>query len=148
MHEFKCQNVHNSRYSLWTHLIFVSHLSPHAVHSLLKSAFNSIAIEKEKLKQMVSEQDHNKGHSTQMARLRQSLSQVNDIMCFLLISHFHRMGVEAVRHGGVKIVCNSPKTLSVSIKFCYFSSIKGQGEGQNQPNLLANIYVFCLIEYF
>ncbi|XP_036601535.1 oxysterol-binding protein-related protein 6 isoform X2 [Trichosurus vulpecula] len=45
------------------------------VHSLLKSAFNSIAIEKEKLKQMVSEQDHNQGHSTQMARLRQSLSQ-------------------------------------------------------------------------
>ncbi|XP_045662156.1 oxysterol-binding protein-related protein 6 isoform X12 [Ursus americanus] len=48
------------------------------VHSLLKSAFNSIAIEKEKLKQMVSEQDHNKGHSTQMARLRQSLSQASD----------------------------------------------------------------------
>ncbi|XP_043848141.1 oxysterol-binding protein-related protein 6 isoform X7 [Dromiciops gliroides] len=45
------------------------------VHSLLKSAFNSIAIEKEKLKQMVSEQDHNQGQSTQMARLRQSLSQ-------------------------------------------------------------------------
>uniref|UniRef100_A0A7N4PD35 Oxysterol-binding protein n=1 Tax=Sarcophilus harrisii TaxID=9305 RepID=A0A7N4PD35_SARHA len=45
------------------------------VHSLLKSAFNSIAIEKEKLKQIVSEQDHNQGHSTQMARLRQSLSQ-------------------------------------------------------------------------
>ncbi|XP_055966092.1 oxysterol-binding protein-related protein 6 isoform X3 [Sorex fumeus] len=45
------------------------------VHSLLKSAFNSIAIEKEKLKQMVSEQDHNKGHGTHMARLRQSLSQ-------------------------------------------------------------------------
>nr|XP_020012612.1 oxysterol-binding protein-related protein 6 isoform X5 [Castor canadensis] len=48
------------------------------VHSLLKSAFNSIAIEKEKLKQMVSEQDRNKGHSTQMARLRQSLSQDGD----------------------------------------------------------------------
>uniref|UniRef100_A0A2K5CI52 Oxysterol-binding protein n=1 Tax=Aotus nancymaae TaxID=37293 RepID=A0A2K5CI52_AOTNA len=48
------------------------------VHSLLKSAFNSIAIEKEKLKQMVSEQDHSKGHSTQMARLRQSLSQASD----------------------------------------------------------------------
>nr|XP_012418975.1 PREDICTED: oxysterol-binding protein-related protein 6 isoform X6 [Odobenus rosmarus divergens] len=46
------------------------------VHSLLKSAFNSIAIEKEKLKQMVSEQGHSKGPSTQMARLRQSLSQV------------------------------------------------------------------------
>eukprot|EP00074_Homo_sapiens_P111862 XP_024308423.1 oxysterol-binding protein-related protein 6 isoform X13 [Homo sapiens] len=48
------------------------------VHSLLKSAFNSIAIEKEKLKQMVSEQDHSKGHSTQMARLRQSLSQAGE----------------------------------------------------------------------
>ncbi|KAL4688695.1 hypothetical protein H8959_004947, partial [Pygathrix nigripes] len=49
--------------------------SGYNIHSLLKSAFNSIAIEKEKLKQMVSEQDHSKGHSTQMARLRQSLSQ-------------------------------------------------------------------------
>ncbi|XP_078183386.1 oxysterol-binding protein-related protein 6 isoform X22 [Callithrix jacchus] len=48
------------------------------VHSLLKSAFNSIAIEKEKLKQMVSEQDHSKGHNTQMARLRQSLSQAGE----------------------------------------------------------------------
>ncbi|XP_043433104.1 oxysterol-binding protein-related protein 6 isoform X16 [Leopardus geoffroyi] len=48
------------------------------VHSLLKSAFNSIAIEKEKLKQIVSEQDHNKGHSTQVARLRQSLSQAGE----------------------------------------------------------------------
>ncbi|XP_075385644.1 oxysterol-binding protein-related protein 6 isoform X2 [Tenrec ecaudatus] len=45
------------------------------VHSLLKSAFNSIAIEKEKLKQVVSEQEHNTGHSAQVARLRQSLSQ-------------------------------------------------------------------------
>ncbi|XP_077175706.1 oxysterol-binding protein-related protein 6 isoform X3 [Paroedura picta] len=44
------------------------------VHSLLKSAFNSIAIEKEKLKQMVSEQDFT-GHNTQLTRLRQSLSQ-------------------------------------------------------------------------
>nr|XP_012418976.1 PREDICTED: oxysterol-binding protein-related protein 6 isoform X7 [Odobenus rosmarus divergens] len=48
------------------------------VHSLLKSAFNSIAIEKEKLKQMVSEQGHSKGPSTQMARLRQSLSQAGE----------------------------------------------------------------------
>ncbi|XP_058296761.1 oxysterol-binding protein-related protein 6 isoform X7 [Hylobates moloch] len=48
------------------------------VHSLLKSAFNSIAIEKEKLKQMVSEQDHSKGHNMQMARLRQSLSQAGE----------------------------------------------------------------------
>lgn len=44
------------------------------VHSLLKSAYNTIAIEKEKMKQMVSEQDYS-GHNTQIARLRQSLSQ-------------------------------------------------------------------------
>uniref|UniRef100_A0A672TLU5 Oxysterol-binding protein n=1 Tax=Strigops habroptila TaxID=2489341 RepID=A0A672TLU5_STRHB len=44
------------------------------VHSLLKSAFNSIAIEKEKLKQIVSEQDL-AGHNAQVAHLRQSLSQ-------------------------------------------------------------------------
>ncbi|XP_074856835.1 oxysterol-binding protein-related protein 6 isoform X2 [Carettochelys insculpta] len=44
------------------------------VHSLLKSAFNSIAIEKEKLKQMVSEHDVI-GHNAQVTRLRQSLSQ-------------------------------------------------------------------------
>ncbi|XP_059583230.1 oxysterol-binding protein-related protein 6 isoform X2 [Alligator mississippiensis] len=44
------------------------------VHSLLKSAFNSIAIEKEKLKQIVSEQDVT-GHNAQIAHLRQSLSQ-------------------------------------------------------------------------
>uniref|UniRef100_A0A8C6J9V6 Uncharacterized protein n=1 Tax=Melopsittacus undulatus TaxID=13146 RepID=A0A8C6J9V6_MELUD len=44
------------------------------VHSLLKSAFNSIAIEKEKLKQIVSEQDLT-GHNAQVAHLRQSLSQ-------------------------------------------------------------------------
>ncbi|XP_030064722.1 oxysterol-binding protein-related protein 6 [Microcaecilia unicolor] len=44
------------------------------VHSLLKSAFNTIAIEKEKLKQMVSEQDYT-GQNTQIVRLRHSLSQ-------------------------------------------------------------------------
>ncbi|KAM6460565.1 oxysterol-binding protein-related protein 6 isoform 3-T8 [Liasis olivaceus] len=44
------------------------------VHALLKSAFNSIAIEKEKLKQMVTEHDF-AGHNTQMIHLRQSLSQ-------------------------------------------------------------------------
>ncbi|XP_070587938.1 oxysterol-binding protein-related protein 6 isoform X3 [Erythrolamprus reginae] len=47
------------------------------VHSLLKSAFNSIAIEKEKLKQMVTEHDF-AGHNTQMMRLRQSLSQTGE----------------------------------------------------------------------
>ncbi|CAJ0942336.1 unnamed protein product [Ranitomeya imitator] len=44
------------------------------VHSLLKSAYNTIAIEKEKMKQMVSEQDYS-NHNTQITRLRQSLSQ-------------------------------------------------------------------------
>uniref|UniRef100_A0A8D0GM24 Oxysterol-binding protein n=1 Tax=Sphenodon punctatus TaxID=8508 RepID=A0A8D0GM24_SPHPU len=47
------------------------------VHSLLKSAFNSIAIEKEKLKQMVSEHDFT-GHNAQITRLRQSLSQTGE----------------------------------------------------------------------
>uniref|UniRef100_A0A8C6J8Y7 Oxysterol-binding protein n=1 Tax=Melopsittacus undulatus TaxID=13146 RepID=A0A8C6J8Y7_MELUD len=47
------------------------------VHSLLKSAFNSIAIEKEKLKQIVSEQDLT-GHNAQVAHLRQSLSQTGE----------------------------------------------------------------------
>ncbi|XP_039195302.1 oxysterol-binding protein-related protein 6 isoform X7 [Crotalus tigris] len=47
------------------------------VHSLLKSAFNSIAIEKEKLKQMVSDHDF-AGRNTQMIRLRQSLSQTGE----------------------------------------------------------------------
>ncbi|XP_014104882.1 PREDICTED: oxysterol-binding protein-related protein 6 isoform X2 [Pseudopodoces humilis] len=47
------------------------------VHSLLKSAFNSIAIEKEKLKQIVSEHDLT-GHNAQIAHLRQSLSQTGE----------------------------------------------------------------------
>ncbi|XP_034990457.1 oxysterol-binding protein-related protein 6 isoform X6 [Zootoca vivipara] len=47
------------------------------VHSLLRSAFNSIAIEKEKLKQMVSEHDF-AGHNTQITCLRQSLSQAGE----------------------------------------------------------------------
>lgn len=82
--ELKCWEVYNSVYSFQTHLMFCFLLStPHPVHSLLKSAFNSIAIEKEKLKQMVSEQEHNKGQK-QMARLRQSLAQVNERICFTL----------------------------------------------------------------
>ncbi|XP_051479220.1 oxysterol-binding protein-related protein 6 isoform X5 [Apus apus] len=47
------------------------------VHSLLKSAFNSIAIEKEKLKQIVSEQDLT-SHNAQVACLRQSLQQTGE----------------------------------------------------------------------
>lgn len=55
--------------------VFFFFFSFRLVHSLLKSAFNSIAIEKEKLKQIVSEQDLI-GHNAQIAHLRQSLSQV------------------------------------------------------------------------
>ncbi|XP_040297244.1 oxysterol-binding protein-related protein 6 isoform X1 [Bufo bufo] len=44
------------------------------VHSLLKSAYNTIAIEKEKMKQMVSEQDYS-SQNTHIVRLRHSLSQ-------------------------------------------------------------------------
>ncbi|XP_066431877.1 oxysterol-binding protein-related protein 6 isoform X3 [Eleutherodactylus coqui] len=47
------------------------------VHSLLKSAYNTVAIEKEKMKQMVSEQDYS-SQNTQIARLRQSLSQTGE----------------------------------------------------------------------
>ncbi|OXB78023.1 UNVERIFIED_CONTAM: hypothetical protein H355_009594, partial [Colinus virginianus] len=60
------------------------------VHSLLKSAFNSIAIEKEKLKQIVSEQDLT-GHNSQIAHLRQSLSQV---LHSLLKSAFNSIAIE------------------------------------------------------
>ncbi|XP_041940474.1 oxysterol-binding protein-related protein 6 isoform X2 [Alosa sapidissima] len=44
------------------------------VHSLLKSAFNTVAIEKEKIKQALSEQEQ-AGQSTQIVTLRRSLSQ-------------------------------------------------------------------------
>ncbi|XP_043931249.1 oxysterol-binding protein-related protein 6 isoform X2 [Protopterus annectens] len=45
------------------------------VHALLKSSFNTIAIEKEKLKQMVSDQEQ-ASLTSQILSLRQSLSQV------------------------------------------------------------------------
>ncbi|KAL6484654.1 hypothetical protein MHYP_G00066990 [Metynnis hypsauchen] len=44
------------------------------VHSLLKSAFNTVAIEKEKIKQVLSEQEHS-SQSAQIVTLRRSLSQ-------------------------------------------------------------------------
>lgn len=46
-----------------------------AVHSLLKSAFNTVAIEKEKIKQILSDQEQS-GQSAQINTLRKSLSQV------------------------------------------------------------------------
>ncbi|XP_041119755.1 oxysterol-binding protein-related protein 6-like isoform X3 [Polyodon spathula] len=44
------------------------------VHSLLKSAFNTVAIEKEKIKQLISEQEQ-AGHTAQIVTLKRSLSQ-------------------------------------------------------------------------
>ncbi|KAA8588116.1 hypothetical protein FQN60_001310 [Etheostoma spectabile] len=44
------------------------------VHSLLKSAFNTVAIEKEKIKQILSDQEHS-DQSAQINSLRKSLSQ-------------------------------------------------------------------------
>lgn len=51
------------------------------VHSLLKSAFNTVAIEKEKIKQILSDQEQT-DQSAQINSLRKSLSQV--------MSWFHR----------------------------------------------------------
>ncbi|XP_024269954.1 oxysterol-binding protein-related protein 6 isoform X1 [Oncorhynchus tshawytscha] len=45
------------------------------VHSLLKSAFNTVAIEKEKIKTVLSDQDQSSGQSVQLITLRKSLSQ-------------------------------------------------------------------------
>uniref|UniRef100_A0A9J7Z1E3 Oxysterol-binding protein n=1 Tax=Cyprinus carpio carpio TaxID=630221 RepID=A0A9J7Z1E3_CYPCA len=47
------------------------------VHSLLKSAFNTVAIEKEKIKQVLLEQEQT-GQSHQIITLRRSLSQAGD----------------------------------------------------------------------
>ncbi|XP_047456806.1 oxysterol-binding protein-related protein 6 isoform X3 [Mugil cephalus] len=49
------------------------------VHSLLKSAFNTVAIEKEKIKQILSEQEQS-DQSTQINSLRKSLSQAGEQM--------------------------------------------------------------------
>uniref|UniRef100_A0A6Q2YL34 Oxysterol-binding protein n=1 Tax=Esox lucius TaxID=8010 RepID=A0A6Q2YL34_ESOLU len=46
------------------------------VHSLLKSAFNTVAIEKEKIKTVLSDQEQSSGQSAQLVNLRKSLSQV------------------------------------------------------------------------
>ncbi|KAJ8012728.1 hypothetical protein DPEC_G00045900 [Dallia pectoralis] len=45
------------------------------VHSLLKSAFNTVAIEKEKIKTVLSDQEPSSGQSVQLVKLRKSLSQ-------------------------------------------------------------------------
>ncbi|XP_071000669.1 oxysterol-binding protein-related protein 6 isoform X12 [Oncorhynchus clarkii lewisi] len=50
------------------------------VHSLLKSAFNTVAIEKEKIKTVLSDQDQSSGQSVQLITLRKSLSQAGEQM--------------------------------------------------------------------
>uniref|UniRef100_A0A7N6C0M4 Oxysterol-binding protein n=1 Tax=Anabas testudineus TaxID=64144 RepID=A0A7N6C0M4_ANATE len=49
------------------------------VHSLLKSAFNTVAIEKEKIKQILSDQEQS-DQSAQISSLRKSLSQAGEQM--------------------------------------------------------------------
>lgn len=55
------------------------------VHSLLKSAFNTVAIEKEKIKQVLSEQELS-SQSAQIMTLRHSLSQVSTVFLTLCLS--------------------------------------------------------------
>ncbi|KAI5107223.1 oxysterol-binding protein-related protein 6 isoform X3, partial [Silurus meridionalis] len=55
-------------------LTYTATLKCVAVHSLLKSAFNTVAIEKEKIKQVLSEQELS-SQSAQVMTLRHSLSQ-------------------------------------------------------------------------
>uniref|UniRef100_A0A671YC43 Oxysterol-binding protein n=1 Tax=Sparus aurata TaxID=8175 RepID=A0A671YC43_SPAAU len=55
-----------------------AHRTP-AIHSLLKSAFNTVAIEKEKIKQILSDQEQS-DQSAQINSLRKSLSQAGEQM--------------------------------------------------------------------
>uniref|UniRef100_A0A6Q2Y8N7 Oxysterol-binding protein n=1 Tax=Esox lucius TaxID=8010 RepID=A0A6Q2Y8N7_ESOLU len=54
------------------------------VHSLLKSAFNTVAIEKEKIKTVLSDQEQSSGQSAQLVNLRKSLSQAGEEMAIPL----------------------------------------------------------------
>uniref|UniRef100_A0A8C9WLI1 Oxysterol-binding protein n=1 Tax=Scleropages formosus TaxID=113540 RepID=A0A8C9WLI1_SCLFO len=55
-------------------------LAPRFIHSLLKSAFNTVAIEREKIKQVLSDQEK-LGQTAQIMTLRRSLSQASDQTC-------------------------------------------------------------------
>ncbi|XP_036396121.1 oxysterol-binding protein-related protein 6-like [Megalops cyprinoides] len=64
------------------------------VHSLLKSAFNTVAIEKEKIKQLFSEQEQ-AGQTAQVITLRRSLSQALTQNAELR-SRLHRIHSESI----------------------------------------------------
>ncbi|XP_026074364.1 oxysterol-binding protein-related protein 6-like isoform X4 [Carassius auratus] len=64
------------------------------VHSLLKSAFNTVAIEKEKIKQVLLEQEQT-GQSNQIITLRRSLSQALSQNAELK-THLNRINSESV----------------------------------------------------
>lgn len=70
---FHSRIVTEERYSVNDTNLFLSCLGP--VHSLLKSSFNTVAIEKEKIKQILSDQEQS-DQSVQINSLRKSLSQV------------------------------------------------------------------------
>lgn len=66
-----------------------------SVHSLLKSAFNTVAIEKEKIKQILSDQEQS-DQSAQINSLRKSLSQVMrrlPPLPMMPLSFYHLLGL-------------------------------------------------------
>ncbi|MGH0152137.1 UNVERIFIED_CONTAM: hypothetical protein FKN15_021958 [Acipenser sinensis] len=76
------------------------------VHSLLKSAFNTVAIEKEKIKQLISEQE---GHTAQIVTLKRSLSQALTQNAELM-TRLHRIHSESVLSEQVVSVNIIPST--------------------------------------
>uniref|UniRef100_A0A674E7T9 Oxysterol-binding protein n=1 Tax=Salmo trutta TaxID=8032 RepID=A0A674E7T9_SALTR len=77
------------------------------VHSLLKSAFNTVAIEKEKIKTVLSDQDQSSGQSVQLITLRKSLSQFYVISLSQLTSNklivFHCVFLQAGEQMGIPL---------------------------------------------
>ncbi|RXM28428.1 Oxysterol-binding protein-related protein 6 [Acipenser ruthenus] len=78
------------------------------VHSLLKSAFNTVAIEKEKIKQLISEQEQ-AGHTAQIVTLKRSLSQALTQNAELM-TRLHRIHSESVLSEQVVSVNIIPST--------------------------------------
>ncbi|XP_053326966.1 oxysterol-binding protein-related protein 6 [Spea bombifrons] len=100
------------------------------VHSLLKSAYNTIAIEKEKMKQMVSDQDYS-GHSTQIACLRHSLSQALNHNSELRsrLNRIHSESVISDQVVSVKIIPSpneAPEQIHVSLPLSQQASNEGK----------------------
>lgn len=76
-------------------------IHPVSVHSLLKSAFNTVAIEKEKIKEILCDQGQSE-QSVQITALRKSLSQVTSCLQLLPMMPFSLyllgLGTRAISH--------------------------------------------------